>query len=115
LLRDVGQPFSSFGLVWKHLGRGTLRHDIPAHDIETVHARGSTPTLPIDLLDNCRESLCRWTALGHDPASLLETTSPSLTKGRMVAKHGRCAPNIARAFLKPRRPQRRELNADDAW
>ncbi len=38
-LRQNGQPYSSFGLVWKHYGRDYLTAlGIPAADIEDVHA-----------------------------------------------------------------------------
>jgi|TARA_R110000787_G_scaffold83662_2_gene179915 uncharacterized UPF0160 family protein len=53
-LRQDGQPYSSFGLIWAHYGREYLKSfDIPAWDIEAVHAsfdRGFV--LPVDLIDN---------------------------------------------------------------
>jgi uncharacterized UPF0160 family protein len=53
-LRDDDQPFSSFGLIWKHYGRAYLAAmDVPADRIETIHAKFDTKfVLPIDLLDN---------------------------------------------------------------
>lgn len=53
-LREDGQPFSSFGLIWAHYGRTYLAAmDVPAHDIEAIHATFDTKfVLPIDLLDN---------------------------------------------------------------
>ncbi|WP_282604020.1 MYG1 family protein [Paracoccus sp. PARArs4] len=53
-LRDDGQPFSSFGLVWRHFGRDYLRAlDVPDADIEEIHrAFDQDFVLPIDLLDN---------------------------------------------------------------
>lgn len=53
-LRDDGQPFSSFGLIWAHYGRAYLAAmDVPAADIEAIHAKfDSKFVLPIDLLDN---------------------------------------------------------------
>lgn len=53
-LRDDGQPFSSFGLIWAHFGREYLAAmDVPADDVETIHAKfDSKFVLPIDLLDN---------------------------------------------------------------
>lgn len=53
-LRDDGQPYSSFGLIWAQYGRDYLKAlEVPAHDIEPIHAsfdRGFV--LPVDLLDN---------------------------------------------------------------
>lgn len=53
-LREDGQPFSSFGLIWAHYGRAYLAAmDVPAHDIEAIHSIFDTSfVLPIDLLDN---------------------------------------------------------------
>jgi uncharacterized UPF0160 family protein len=53
-LREDGQPYSSFGLIWAQYGRDYLRAlDVPEHDVEKIHAsfdRGFV--LPVDLLDN---------------------------------------------------------------
>jgi uncharacterized UPF0160 family protein len=53
-LRDDGQPFSSFGLIWAHYGRDYLAAmDVPADDIEPIHAKFDAKfVLPIDLFDN---------------------------------------------------------------
>ena len=53
-LREDGQPFSSFGLIWAHYGRAYLvAMDVPADDVEAIHAKFDTNfVLPIDLLDN---------------------------------------------------------------
>lgn len=53
-LREDGQPFSSFGLIWEHYGRDYLSTmDIPKDDIEIIHtAFDKKFVLPIDLLDN---------------------------------------------------------------
>jgi uncharacterized UPF0160 family protein len=53
-LRDDGNPFSSFGLIWAQYGRAYLAaSDVPAQDIEAIHARFDAKfVLPIDLLDN---------------------------------------------------------------
>lgn len=53
-MREDGQPFSSFGLIWAHYGREYLAAmDVPADDIEAIHAKFDTKfVLPIDLLDN---------------------------------------------------------------
>lgn len=53
-LREDGQPFSSFGLIWKHFGQDYLRAlAVPEADIDEVH-RGFDArfVLPVDLLDN---------------------------------------------------------------
>lgn len=53
-LRDDGQPFSSFGLIWRHFGRDYLvASGVPSEHIEAVHASFDARfVLPIDLLDN---------------------------------------------------------------
>jgi uncharacterized UPF0160 family protein len=53
-LREDGQPYSSFGLIWKHYGRDYLiATGLPDAHIETVHASlDGSFVLPIDLMDN---------------------------------------------------------------
>ncbi len=53
-LRDDGQPFSSFGLVWRQFGRDYLSAcGIPPSDIEALHAGFDKGfVLPVDLMDN---------------------------------------------------------------
>lgn len=53
-LRDDGQPFSSFGLVWRQFGRNYLNAvGVPADDIDTLHASFDRDfVLPVDLMDN---------------------------------------------------------------
>lgn len=53
-LREDGQPFSSFGLIWAQYGRSYLAAmEVPAQDVETIHVAFDTKfVLPIDLLDN---------------------------------------------------------------
>ena len=53
-LREDGQPFSSFGLIWKHYGREYLTAmNVPAYNVEEIHnIFDTTFVLPIDLLDN---------------------------------------------------------------
>jgi uncharacterized UPF0160 family protein len=53
-LRDDGQPYSSFGLVWKQYGRAYLAAmGVPAGHVEAVHQAFDTKfVLPVDLLDN---------------------------------------------------------------
>jgi len=53
-LRKDAQPFSSFGLIWKHYGKAFLeKNKILAEDIDDIHLEFDTKfVLPIDLLDN---------------------------------------------------------------
>jgi uncharacterized UPF0160 family protein len=53
-LREDGQPFSSFGLIWKHYGRDYLAAmGLPEAHIEAVHASfDASFVLPVDLVDN---------------------------------------------------------------
>ncbi|PLW76879.1 MYG1 family protein [Cohaesibacter celericrescens] len=53
-LREDGQPFSSFGLIWAHFGRDYLvAMGVPEQDVEAIHSAFDTKfVLPIDLLDN---------------------------------------------------------------
>ena len=76
-LRDDGQPYSSFGLVWKHFGRDYLAaSDIPAAHIEDIHASFDEKfVLPIDLTDNGALSPTGPLA-GLTLPSLLETLKP---------------------------------------
>lgn len=53
-LRDDGQPYSSFGLIWKHYGRDYLAaFGLPEANIDAVHASfDASFVLPVDLVDN---------------------------------------------------------------
>jgi len=53
-LRDDGQTYSSFGLIWRQFGRDYLAAlQVPAADIEAIHAAiDADLVLPIDLVDN---------------------------------------------------------------
>jgi uncharacterized UPF0160 family protein len=53
-LRDDGQPFSSFGLIWRHFGRDYLAAvGVPDAHVEIVHAAfDNSFVLPVDLMDN---------------------------------------------------------------
>ncbi|MBB3457222.1 uncharacterized UPF0160 family protein [Rhizobium sp. BK313] len=53
-LREDGQPYSSFGLIWKHYGRDYLAASgLPLAHIEAVHASfDASFVLPVDLTDN---------------------------------------------------------------
>ncbi|MGJ8544526.1 MAG: MYG1 family protein [Sulfitobacter sp.] len=53
-LRDDGQPYSSFGLIWAHFGRDYLRAmDVPEADVDDIHRSFDQGfVVPIDLMDN---------------------------------------------------------------
>lgn len=53
-LRDSNDPYSSFGLVWRHFGMQYLRSfDIPDTDVTDIFdSIDRTIVLPIDLMDN---------------------------------------------------------------
>ncbi len=53
-LREDGQPYSSFGLIWKHFGRDYLAASgVPEDHVETLHASFDAGfVLPVDLVDN---------------------------------------------------------------
>jgi uncharacterized UPF0160 family protein len=52
--REDEQPYSSFGLIWKHFGEAYLRAmDVPEDQLASIHASFDRDfVLPIDLLDN---------------------------------------------------------------
>ncbi|MGV3577058.1 MAG: MYG1 family protein [Devosia sp.] len=76
-LRDDGQPYSSFGLVWKHFGRDYIASfNVPAEHVESVHASvDGNLVLPIDLVDNGAISPSGPLA-SLSLSSLLETLKP---------------------------------------
>lgn len=76
-LRDDGQPYSSFGLVWKHFGRDYIASfGVPAEHVESVHASvDGNLVLPIDLVDNGAISPSGPLA-SLSLSSLLETLKP---------------------------------------
>lgn len=78
-LRDDGQPFSSFGLIWKHYGHDYLRQTgLPEAHVETVHTGFDQAfVLPIDLVDNGALSPASAGTLANlTLPSLLETLKP---------------------------------------
>lgn len=52
--RADGQPFSSFGLIWRHFGKDYLcALSVPPEHVDAIHASFDAGfVLPIDLLDN---------------------------------------------------------------
>ncbi|MCB5411896.1 MYG1 family protein [Pseudogemmobacter faecipullorum] len=53
-LREDGQPYSSFGLIWRHFGHDYLRASgVPEAEIAAIHASFDRRfVLPVDLTDN---------------------------------------------------------------
>ena len=101
-LREDGQPYSSFGLVWKHYGRDYLvASGVPVAHIEAIHTSFDTSfVLPIDLVDNGALSPSGPLA-GLTLSALLETLKPDFDDvapdAENVAFHNALA--IARAFV----------------
>lgn len=78
-LRDDGQPYSSFGLIWRHYGRAYLAAmGLPAAHVEAVHQGFDAKfVLPIDLMDNGALSPATAGPLANlTLPSLLETLKP---------------------------------------
>ncbi|MCG7573368.1 MYG1 family protein [Phaeobacter sp. CNT1-3] len=103
-LREDGQPYSSFGLIWKHFGHDYLRAlDVPEVDLEYVHHgfdRGFV--LPVDLLDNgAVEPSVAGPLASMTLPSLLETLKPAFDDRSAQADDlaFMAALPIARAFV----------------
>ncbi|SCX02267.1 MYG1 family protein [Agrobacterium rosae] len=78
-LREDGQPYSSFGLIWKHYGHQYLAaSSVPEAHIEAIHTSfDSGFVLPIDLMDNGALSPATAGLLaGLTLPALLETLKP---------------------------------------
>ncbi|SEN83362.1 Uncharacterized protein, UPF0160 family [Loktanella fryxellensis] len=106
-LRDDGQPYSSFGLIWRQYGHAYLAAlNVPEADIDGIHAKTDASfVLPIDLLDNGAISPAVAGPLAAMTLpSLLETLKPVFDQGgaeaEMQAFHN--ALTIARAFVEAR-------------
>lgn len=106
-LRDDGQPYSSFGLIWKHYGHDYLAaFGLPEGDIETVHASfDASFVLPIDLTDNgaLSPSIAGLLA-GLTLPALLETLKPVFDETDPDAEDlaFQTALTIARSFVEAR-------------
>lgn len=103
-LRDDGQPFSSFGLIWRQFGRDYLKaHGVPAADIEALHLSFDMGfVLPVDLMDNGAVSPSDAGVMGKLTLPvLLETLKPVFDDEEPDAGdrafHG--ALSIARSFV----------------
>ena len=102
-----GQPYSSFGLIWKHFGRDYLAaFGVPEAHIETVHASFDVSfVLPIDLVDNGALSPSVAGVLGGLTLPvLLETLKPVFDETDPEAddRAFHNALSIARAFVEAR-------------
>ncbi|MBB3315739.1 uncharacterized UPF0160 family protein [Rhizobium sp. BK181] len=104
-LRDDGQPYSSFGLIWKHYGRDYLvATDIPEAHVEALHASFDLAfVLPIDLTDNGALSPSGPLA-GLTLPALLETLKPVFddTDPNADDRRFQDAVAIARSFVEAR-------------
>jgi len=104
-LRDDGQPFSSFGLIWKHYGLDYLAAlDIPDADVAAIHASfDGSFVLPIDLMDNGALSPTGPLA-GLTLPALLETLKPAFDETDPEAddRSFHAALAIARSFVEAR-------------
>lgn len=103
-LREDGQPYSSFGLIWRHFGHEYLRAlDVPEADLDYVHHgfdRGFV--LPVDLLDNgAVEPSVAGPLASMTLPSLLETLKPAFDDRSAQADDSAfmAALPIARAFV----------------
>jgi uncharacterized UPF0160 family protein len=106
-LREDGQPFSSFGLVWRHFGPDYLaRLGVGADHLEALYAsfdRGFV--LPVDLADNGAISLSAAGPLaGMTLMGLLETLKPVFDETDPTAEDRAFQQglSIARAFVEAR-------------
>lgn len=101
-LREDGQPYSSFGLIWKHYGRDYLvASGLPEAHIEAVHASFDMSfVLPVDLVDNGALNPSGPLA-GLTLPALLETLKPDFDETDPAAEdrafHAALA--IARSFV----------------
>lgn len=107
-LRDDGQPYSSFGLIWRHFGRDYLAaSDVVPDQIDSVHASfDASFVLPIDLVDNGALSPGSAGPLlsGMVLPSLIETLKPVFDNTDPEAEETafHTAVTIARAFVEAR-------------
>lgn len=101
-LREDGQPYSSFGLIWKHFGADyLLASGIPEADVAAIHAAFDAKfVLPIDLVDNGAYD-ANGPLAGLTLPALLETLKPAFDETAPDAEerafHGAMA--IARSFV----------------
>lgn len=107
-LREDGQPYSSFGLIWRHFGRDYLAASgVPAENHDAIHASfDASFVLPIDLVDNGELSPGSAGPLlsGMVLPSLIETLKPVFDTTDPEAEESafHTAVGIARAFVEAR-------------
>ncbi|KQV70324.1 MYG1 family protein [Rhizobium sp. Root1220] len=105
--RADGQPYSSFGLIWKHYGSDYLAASgVPEAYIETIHASFDARfVLPVDLVDNGALSPAVAGLLaGLTLPALLETLKPVFDEADPAAEDRafHTALAIARSFVEAR-------------
>ncbi|MBY3049385.1 MYG1 family protein [Rhizobium laguerreae] len=104
-LRDDGQPYSSFGLIWKHYGRDYLTaSELPEAHVEAMHGSFDVGfVLPVDLTDNGALSPSGPLA-GLTLPALLETLKPVFDEADPEAddRAFHAALAIARSFVEAR-------------
>lgn len=103
-LREDGQPYSSFGLIWQHFGQDYLRAlEVPEADVESIHhAFDQSFVLPIDLMDNgAMEPSVAGPLAGMTLPVLLETLKPTFDERGpdLDDRAFRRALEVARAFV----------------
>jgi uncharacterized UPF0160 family protein len=106
-VREDGQPYSSFGLIWKHYGRDYLAASgLPEAHIEIVHTSfDGSFVLPVDLVDNGALSPSTAGQLaGLTLPALLETLKPVFdeTDPKAEDRTFHEALSIARSFVEAR-------------
>jgi len=106
-LREDGQPFSSFGLIWRHFGRDYLvTSGVPAEHIEAIHTSFDARfVLPIDLMDNGALNPASAGPLsGMVLSDLIESLKPVFddTASGAEDRAFQTALTIARAFVEAR-------------
>ncbi|ADO44348.1 conserved hypothetical protein (plasmid) [Ketogulonicigenium vulgare Y25] len=102
--REDDQPYSSFGLIWKHFGADYLRAmAVPEGDIEAIHLSMDRHfALPVDLVDNgALDPATAGALVGLTLPVLLESLKPVFDNDDPAAEdqafHAALA--IARAFF----------------
>lgn len=110
-LREDGQPYSSFGLIWKHFGREYLAASgVPEAHIETLHAGFDKAfVLPVDLMDNgALDPSAAGILAGLTLSALLETLKPVFDDADPEAETRafHAALGIARSFVEASIAQR---------
>ncbi|OCX67123.1 metal-dependent hydrolase [Thioclava sp. SK-1] len=105
--REDDQPYSSFGLIWKHFGHDYLRASgVKDEDVDGIHASfDGSFVLPIDQVDNGELSpAVAGPFAGMTLSALLETLKPVFdnTDPEAETQAFHQALSIARAFVEAR-------------